>query len=156
MVDINKILKETLDFLREVTGQIKYHEVIEEYSPSLPFIQGDEEQLKQVFINLIINGSQSMQNRTENSVLTIKTAKAEGDKAEGDKKVLVSIQDNGCGIAPENLDRIFDPFYTTKGNDGTGLGMAVIKEIINKHHGQIHIESQMGEGTRVSVILPVR
>jgi len=150
LVDTNKILKKTLGFLRDITGQIKYHEVIEEYSPNLPFVQGDEEQLKQVFINLIVNASQSMRNRTEGSVLTIGTAKAEGDQ-----KVLVFIQDNGCGIAAEDLDRIFDPFYTTKGENGTGLGMAVIKEIIDKHHGQIHVESKEGKGTRISVMLPV-
>ena len=149
LVDINKILKETLDFLRDVTGQIKYHEIVEEYSSDLPLVQGDEEQLKQVFINLIVNASQAMSNRTEGTILTIETAKAESDN-----QVLIAIQDNGCGIAPENLDRIFDPFYTTKGENGTGLGMSVIREIVNKHNGQIHIESEEGKGTRVSVILP--
>ncbi|MEW5800575.1 MAG: response regulator [bacterium] len=149
-VDINQVLKDTMDFLREITGQIKYHEVLQEYAQNLPSIQGDAEQLKQVFVNLIVNASQAMRNRIEGSVLTIGTALAEGGQ-----KVLIYVQDNGCGIAPEDLDRIFDPFYTTKGDEGTGLGMAVIKEIVHKHHGQIHIESKVGEGTRASVILPV-
>jgi len=150
-VDLNAILRETLDFLREVTGQIKYHEVIQKYHPNLPLIQGDKEQIKQMFTNLIINASQAMKDQpAERSILTVGTGMAE----EG-RLVLAYVQDTGCGIADQDLERIFDPFYTTKGEEGTGLGMAVIREIVNKHHGQIKIESRIGEGTRVSVLLPV-
>ncbi|MEW6378425.1 MAG: response regulator [bacterium] len=150
-VDINKVLVETLDFLRDVTGQIKYHEIVQEYYPQLPLIQGDEEQLKQVFINLIVNASQAMKNQSQKNILTVGTGIAE----EG-KMVMALVQDTGCGIAPADIDRIFDPFYTTKGEEGTGLGMAVIREIINKHHDRMHIESRIGEGTRVTVLLPVK
>lgn len=150
-VDLNAILRETLDFLREVTGQIKYHEVIQKYHPNLPLIQGDKEQIKQMFTNLIINASQAMKDQpAERNILTVGTGMAE----EG-RLVLAYVQDTGCGIADQDLERIFDPFYTTKGEEGTGLGMAVIREIVNKHHGQIKIESRIGEGTRVSVLLPV-
>lgn len=150
-VNINKLLEETISFLKEVTGQIKYHRVITHFSPQLSLIQGDEEQLKQALMNLIINASQAMVDSGGKNILTITTTLDQ----EGEN-VLVSIEDTGCGIAPEHIDKIFDPFFTTKGEKGTGLGMSVVKEIIIKHHGRISVESRLGEGTKVLVFLPVQ
>jgi signal transduction histidine kinase len=73
-------------------------------------------------------------------------------------KVLIAISDTGSGIAPENVKRIFDPFFTTKAvGKGTGLGLAIAYDIIvNKHDGQIEVESEMGVGTTFSITLPVK
>ena len=65
----------------------------------------------------------------------------------------IMVQDNGCGIPPENLDAIFKPFFTTK-QAGTGLGMAIIQKIIEEHQGQINVESEIGKGTTFSLVLP--
>ncbi len=150
-IDINSILKETIKFLKEITGQIKYHEVIVEYSPCLPPVMGDEEQLKQVFMNLLINASQAMKGPPEQDTLKVTTALDQQEK-----KILVCIEDSGCGISPEDIDRIFSPFYTTKGEKGTGLGMTVVKEIISKHQGHIFVESRLGQGTKVRISLTVQ
>lgn len=105
----------------------------------------DEKQLKQVFINLIKNAIEAM---------------AEGGKIEiyvkvlNHNNILVSIEDEGQGIAKENIPNLGDPFFTTK-KDGTGLGLMVTSQIIKDHHGDLEFDSSIGNGTKVFVTLPV-
>ncbi|OEU71476.1 MAG: hypothetical protein BA874_09085 [Desulfuromonadales bacterium C00003068] len=73
-----------------------------------------------------------------------------------DDTIVISIADNGCGIAEEHLTKIFDPFFTTKEvGEGTGLGMSIVYEIIKNHHGTIDIDSQVGRGTIFTITLPL-
>jgi signal transduction histidine kinase len=111
----------------------------------LPPIECDEKQLKQVFINLIKNATEAMPDggkiRIHIEVLN-------------SKRMLISVEDEGCGIEDENILHIGEPFYTTK-KDGTGLGLMVTNQIINDHNGQFKIESHIGVGTKATVILPI-
>jgi two-component system NtrC family sensor kinase len=97
-----------------------------------------------VTINLILNAGGAM---PEGGSLTVSSEAADADH------VSIIFSDSGCGIPPESLEKIFEPFYTTKAR-GTGLGLAITKQIIEQHHGEIHIDSTVGKGTRVTVTLP--
>ncbi|MFF2448393.1 ATP-binding protein [Neobacillus sp. NPDC058068] len=112
----------------------------------LPPIDCDEKQLKQVFINLIKNAIESMPNGGEIRVHV---------KVHEQKKMLIEIQDEGCGIEDEDILNLGEPFYTTK-KDGTGLGLMVTNQIIQDHHGNTKIESTIGKGTKVNVTLPIK
>lgn len=111
----------------------------------LPPIECDDKKLKQVFINLIKNAAEAMPDGGKIRI-HIKVLK--------DKRMLISVEDEGCGIEDKNILNIGEPFYTTK-KDGTGLGLMVTNQIIADHKGQFKIESHMGIGTKVIVILPI-
>ncbi|MBU2511180.1 response regulator [bacterium] len=127
-------------------NQIKQNvKLVEDYG-TLPPIQGYPDELTQVWTNLIHNALQAMKNQGE---LAIKTEQKEG-------QIRVSIADTGPGIPEEIRDKIFQPFFTTKqAGEGSGLGLDIVKKIIDKHNGTISFESKPGEGTTFTVILPV-
>jgi len=106
-------------------------------------LEADPRQLRQVFWNLLNNSVQAM---PEGGPISVRVEKRS-------REVEVQIEDTGVGISIDKLDRIFDPFYSTKKN-GTGLGLALVHRIIEEHHGRMHVVSDPGEGTRISVILP--
>ena len=108
-------------------------------------IQADPRQLRQVFWNLLNNSVQAMPDGGSIDIFVEKRA----------REVEVQVLDEGTGIPVGRLDRIFDPFYSTK-KDGTGLGLALVHRIIEEHDGRIHVVSSPGEGTRLSVILPIK
>lgn len=110
----------------------------------LPMIRADAEQLKQVLLNLLINSGQAM---ASGGRIVIRTA------VETPGKVTVSVADDGCGIPPEHIEKIFDPFFSTK-PAGTGLGLAVVNRIIHEHNGTIVMKSEPGKGTTVTIQLP--
>jgi len=147
-IDINSILKETFTF---VNHQMEKHKVkLEEVlSPSLPRISGNTSQLQQVFTNLILNAVQAMPDGGRLTVL---------DKLSEDKGSLeISFADTGEGISKENLSKIFEPFFTTKKvGQGTGLGLSVSYGIVKEHGGEIQVESTVGQGSTLTVILPLR
>jgi signal transduction histidine kinase/HAMP domain-containing protein len=147
-VDVNSILKETFTF---VNHQMEKHKVkLEEVlSPSLPRISGNTSQLQQVFTNLILNAVQAMPHGGRLTVL---------DKLSKDKRSLeISFADTGEGISKENLSKIFEPFFTTKKvGQGTGLGLSVSYGIVKEHGGEIQVESTVGQGSTLTVILPLR
>jgi signal transduction histidine kinase len=111
----------------------------------LPPLDCDANQLKQVFINLIKNGIESMPNGGKIRINV---------KVIEEKNMLISIQDEGCGIADQDILSLGEPFYTTK-QDGTGLGLMVTNQIISDHHGKMTIDSSLDKGTTVKVILPI-
>ncbi|WP_342429823.1 ATP-binding protein [Neobacillus sp. FSL H8-0543] len=111
----------------------------------LPPLDCDANQLKQMFINLIKNAKESMPNGGK---IRINVKVIEG------KRMLISIQDEGCGIADEDILSLGEPFYTTK-QDGTGLGLLVSNQIISDHHGKMTIDSSLDKGTTVNVIIPI-
>jgi signal transduction histidine kinase/CheY-like chemotaxis protein len=111
--------------------------------PFLPPVYGSKDQLDQVFMNLALNAQAAMNGGGTLSI----SARLEGDK------IVVEFADTGCGIEPENIDKIFDPFYSNKPN-GTGLGLFVSYGIIEGHHGTIAVKSKVGKGTTFKVCLP--
>ena len=119
-------------------------------APGLPPIQGNTGRLQQVFLNLFLNAKDAMPG---GGTLRVHTSNGNG--------VRVMISDSGMGIAPEHIHRIYDPFFTTKTTPnngqkrGTGLGLSVTYGIIQEHAGQIHVESQPGEGTTFYVDFPL-
>jgi len=104
-------------------------------------------QINQVFMNLLVNASHAI---PETGEIRIRTGR-QGDE------VFVAISDTGVGIAPENLNRIFEPFFTTKAiGMGTGLGLSVSYNIVQKHHGRLEVESEVGKGSTFTMWLPVK
>lgn len=142
-VDVNKCLESTLNV---VHNEIKYKAVVETDFGEITTVSGHPQQLNQVFMNILVNAAQSIEKEGK---ITVKTSLAEGH-------VEVRISDTGCGIAKENLSKIFDPFFTTKEvGKGTGLGMNIAYNIVNKHDGHITVDSEIGKGTTFTVRLPV-
>jgi two-component system, NtrC family, sensor kinase len=120
--------------------------VVKNWEPRLPAVMGDKSQLQQVFMNILMNSVQAMEERG-----TIAMTTRRGRL--GDVEVVVS--DTGRGIPEEVIARIFDPFFTTKGSgEGTGLGLSIAYGLIAKHHGTIHVESHPAKGTTFTVRLP--
>lgn len=147
-MDINKAINDGLFFLE---NQVLFHDIrIDKHlDPSLPMFEGDSNQIKQVFMNMMVNAAEAMSET--GGVLTIKT----GVDSEG-STIFVTFQDTGTGIPPEVQSKIFDPFFTTKAvGKGTGLGLSTSYGIIQSHHGNIEVESEPGKGTTFTIVLPV-
>lgn len=122
----------------------------------LPKLRCRSEQLQQVVMNLIINALHALDQRypddDPDKILTIAGRSVDDD---GKRYVRLTVEDHGCGVAPDNLDKIFDPFYTTKGRDkGTGLGLSVSLGIVEEHNGRIQVESELDRYTRFHVDIP--
>ncbi|MFB3881619.1 MAG: sensor histidine kinase [Armatimonadota bacterium] len=144
-VNVNEVIERTL-MLGEHQLTVGNVKVLKEMDPKLPEIDANAGQLQQVFMNLIINAHHAMPDGGE---LTIRTGSVPDDR------VFVEISDTGVGITPEDINRIFDPFFTTKEEGkGTGLGLAVSRNIIDNHGGDIGVRSAIGVGTTFRVILP--
>jgi two-component system, NtrC family, sensor kinase len=142
-IDLHTALDSTLNI---VNNELKYKASIVRDYGDLPEIECMPSRLNQVFLNLLVNAGQSIEG---NGTITISTGF-------DDSEAWVAIADTGCGIAPENLNRIFDPFYTTKPvGQGTGLGLSVSHSIVRKHGGRIDVDSEPGKGTRFTVRLPL-
>ena len=112
-----------------------------------PTVQADAEKLRQVFANLVDNAIDALATIPEGRRIDLFLEN-------GDGLATVRVRDNGCGIPPEKLDRIFNPFFTTK-EKGTGLGMAISKKIVEAHEGAIEVASEVGRGTEFKVMLPL-
>jgi two-component system NtrC family sensor kinase len=143
-VDLNELLTQIVEFAANHTD-MRGVDIRTEFTPGLPRVMLDGDQMRQVAINLILNAGGAMPDGGE---LRIRTGPA------GEGRVSIEFSDTGCGIPADSLDRIFEPFYTTK-ERGTGLGLAITRQIIEQHHGDIRIESEQGRGTTVIVTLPV-
>lgn len=125
-------------------------------------VQGDEHQLKQVFLNLLINAKDALIEGEGVITVTLKRVFREEiehlhQKSSHKTYALVSIQDTGVGIAQENIEKIFDPFFTTKSpSQGTGLGLSLVESIVRSHGGIVTIQSAVNEGTNFMIYLPER
>lgn len=146
-VDANELLNKTMFFVTQHPEAKNVHQN-KEFTRNLPPVWVDAKQLQQVFFNIIINAIQAMK---EGGTLLLQTDLVEDDGAEA---VRVMIGDSGPGIKPEDLEKIFTPFFTTK-TQGTGLGLAICRQLIEQQGGKINIKSRLGEGTRVLITLPV-
>jgi len=144
-LDLNEVIDDTVGFSASRIKQ-KSIQMIREYEDALPGIMGERTELQQVILNIITNALDAMPDR---GTFMIKTGISKDDH------VMMEFSDNGTGIEKENLDKIFDPFFTTKRpGKGTGLGLSVSYKIIEKHGGNISVESEPGKGTKFTILLP--
>jgi len=127
-------------------------QVIKLYGNDVPQIMADGEQLKQVFMNLVLNAIQAMPEGGSLRVITALRRELAGRNISD--CVNIEFQDTGCGISEKNLDNLFSPFFTTK-EGGTGLGLSISRRIIEEHNGDISVESELGKGTTFTIKLPV-
>jgi two-component system NtrC family sensor kinase len=141
--DLNDLLQQIVDFAANHTD-MRGITISTKLASGLPPVELDGDQIRQVAINLILNAGGAMPNGGTLAV---------GTEAIDSTHVRVTFSDSGSGIPVESLEKIFEPFYTTKAR-GTGLGLAITRQIIEQHHGEIHIDSVVGVGTRVTVTLP--
>lgn len=143
-VDVNDLMQEVLELLRHKS---RYDKVTIDFDGCAdpPVVKGDAAALRQVFLNLVLNAVQAIDGP---GLVAISTA-VKGDE------VVVRVRDTGSGIAPETLDQIWNPFFTTKSvGQGLGLGLAVSYNIVKKHSGEVQVETEIGKGTLFSVRLP--
>jgi signal transduction histidine kinase len=142
LLEVTPILESVIDLNRKffLTNKVKIVSDLDKMPP----IYGSKDQLEQVFMNLAINAQAAMD---KGGTLTIR-AHRRGEN------IVIEFQDDGCGIKPEHIDRIFDPFYSTKPN-GTGLGLFVSYGIIQGHNGTIQVESKVNVGTKFTMTLPI-
>lgn len=145
LVDASGLLEEVLNM---VTNQESFQniQIIREIDRDLPSLLADRDQIKQVFLNILVNAAEAMSNG--GGILKIHT-----EWRSETSQLIISFEDNGPGIDPEHLDKLCDPFFTTK-EMGTGLGLAVSYGIVKAHRGGIEIKSKPGEGCRVTLTLP--
>jgi signal transduction histidine kinase/putative methionine-R-sulfoxide reductase with GAF domain len=142
--DVASIFEETLQLIRPRIE--KQRIVVQKEFQSLPIILMDREQMKQVALNLLLNAVQAM---PDGGTLALR-----GRNSEDGQWIHISIQDSGMGIPSEDMNKLFDPFFSTK-EGGIGLGLSIAHRIIDQHHGKIEVESVPGKGTLFTVWLPV-
>jgi PAS domain S-box-containing protein len=146
-VDVNQLLEETLVLMEKRMRQLRIH-VARSFDESLPMIRARADQLRQVFLNLILNAQQAIKGEGE---ITITTSRYEQALQ---PSIVVQLSDSGVGIAEDDLARIFDPFFST-GKKGTGLGLWVTQDIVRQHGGRIEVSSEPGRGTVFTIVLQV-
>ena len=140
--NLNTLIKEMITDYEDYSKGVKITKILD---PKMSKIYLDKELMRRVFLNLLKNSLDAFDdNKGE---ILIKTARNK-------REVIVYFEDNGSGFDSENLDRVFDPYFTTK-TKGTGLGLAVVKQIVNEHGGEVIIESEPGKGTRIIIRLPL-
>jgi PAS domain S-box-containing protein len=146
-LNINAILEEVISLVEDHL-QFQSIKIVQDLNPALPTVLGDKNKLEQVFINLLMNGGESMGGEGQ---LTVSTTLAQG----GDL-VLIRLKDTGPGIPEPFLSRLFDPFFTTKEvGKGVGLGLSISYGIIQKHMGRVYVERTGKDGTIFAIELPV-
>ncbi len=148
MEDVNSIL-DGMILLVSTESKRKNLHIEKEFTPDLPLIKVDREQIKQVFLNILLNAIEAT---PEGGKITIRTRSFL--KPGGKPYLQIEFKDTGCGIAEENLEEIFNPFYTTKPT-GSGLGLSISNQIVLDHDGYIDVESQRGKGSSFFINLPL-
>jgi len=147
-LDINDILQRALE-LRAYALETSNIEVVTSFAPGLPKTMADFHQIQEVFLNIILNAEQAMSEANGGGKLSVKTQRT-GDY------IRISFADDGPGIPAEHLDRVFDPFFTTRGEKGgTGLGLSLCHGIVVEHGGKIYAKSKPGKGATFFVELPL-
>ena len=147
-VEIPLVIEETLSFIDHQL-KLKHIKLVKQFFPGLPKVKVDNNQIKQVFLNLLLNSIDAIE---DGGTITISAEKVES--APGESHLQITLADTGCGIPKDRIEKVFDPFYTTKdGSGNAGLGLSIAKGIIDKHHGTVRIESESEGGTRVIIAL---
>jgi PAS domain S-box-containing protein len=153
--NLNKVVEDTLEVMQE---RLMRHSITvkTELAPSLPLADVDPDQISQVILNLGINALHAMEDGGTLLVRTAVVPESKGSAEDYSEMIEVSMADTGHGISPEDLDKIFIPFFTTKEvGKGTGLGLTVVHGIVQEHGGRILVESQVNKGTTFRVRLPI-
>ena len=137
-----------------VRNQFSLHRIrlVLDLQEDLPAVHADANQIQQVLVNLLVNAADAM--GKAGGTVTIETRAAPPDTL-GTEAAQVVVRDTGSGIESDDLSRIWEPFFTTKGQQGNGLGLAIVWGIIESHHGRIEVESERGVGTAFTITLPV-
>jgi PAS domain S-box-containing protein len=144
-LDVSRVLDDTLQLL-EPQLRSSQIQIVRGYDPESPLVIGNSGKLQQVFTNLLLNARDALPGGGSIRIATIPS---------DDHSLTIEVSDSGTGIAPENVAKIYDPFYTTKGvGRGTGLGLAVSYGIVQEHSGHISVESTPGQGTIFRITLP--
>ncbi len=146
--DINKLIEHTLDLLIHPLRQKNIG--VTRALDAQGLVEVDAEQISQVLLNLINNAIDALE---PGGRITLSTRRIDSSLTE--RSIEVEVKDNGAGIAPDLLEQIFEPFFSTKGSNGTGLGLPICKGIIDNHEGQIRVDSRLGRGTTFTLSLPV-
>ncbi len=142
-VNIEALMESMLNI---VHNEIKYKAELKKYYGEVPLIVCNPQKIGQVFINILLNAAQAIEGK---GVITVRTYARE-------EYVYIDVTDTGCGIAPDNTTRIFDPLFTTKApGAGLGLGLSLSYDIVRKHGGTVSFNSKLGEGTTFTVMLPL-
>jgi signal transduction histidine kinase len=145
-LNLNDLLSHVVALVDHEARQRKV-DIQEDLNPTLPPVPGDDTQLSQVFLNLLLNALQAM---PDGGTLIVST----GARLDSSATVSVRVSDTGHGIAPRHIGRLFDPYFTTR-DSGTGLGLAIAYRIVRDHGGTIEVASTQGAGTTMTVRLPL-
>jgi len=143
---LHKILRESYSLMEH---QMKMANInfFTDFSAGCDLVNSSENQIKQACIAILLNASEAI---FENGEILMKTSNPDEDN------IMIEIRDNGIGIAPEDIPHIFEPFFSTKGKaTGIGLGLAIVHGIVQNHNGKVEVDSELGKGTTISIILPV-
>ena len=155
--NLNQVIEDTVRFV-ERPASLQQIEITTALDPALPQVWGDADLIEQVIMNLLVNAQQAIESKGNIKVASRLYPSMASDKPGVDTlpMVEISVTDTGCGIPPANLERIFDPFFTSKEvGKGTGLGLSVSYGIVKAHGGKITVDSVVGEGTTFHVYLPI-
>ncbi len=147
-VDLNALVHHMVVFL-DPQARSKGVTITVTPDPALTQVWVDTERIKQVFLNLLLNAIQAMPSGGAVAVAIRATA------VKGCPHVEVEVADTGTGIPPEHVDKLFTPFFTTKGHEGSGLGLLTCHQVVDEHRGLIHVQSEIGRGTTFTVKLPI-
>jgi signal transduction histidine kinase len=151
--NLNDVIDKVLFLVRQIP-EGKRARIVREFDPAMPEIEMDPEQVKQVFLNLALNALQASPDGVTLTVRTRGDVPAEGDEVRHRARyVMASVTDDGPGIPPDKLGKVFQPFFTTK-ESGTGLGLSMTRKILDLHEGRITAESGPGGGATFTVFLP--
>jgi signal transduction histidine kinase len=151
--DVEKLINQALFLLNTLLGKNRI-DVQFEYFADNTKIQGDSEQLKQVFINILLNAIEAMSKNAPQQERTLIISIEKGAAINPySHYLIISFEDTGEGIGEKEIENVFDPFFTTK-EEGTGLGLAISYGIVNRHEGEIEVKSTPGKGTSFIVKLP--
>jgi len=148
-VDVREEITSTLDLIAHHLRNRRIS-VVREFAPDVPMMHADRELLRQLFLNLFTNASDAM---PQGGTLTVHVVA--GVLESGAPAVVMEFVDTGVGIAPDDLPKVLEPFFTTKPEGkGTGLGLPICRRIVQEHHGTFNIVSDVGQGTTVHIVLP--
>lgn len=156
VIDLTEVLKRSVEVLSSTAGKIKRfrqnapkatYQLMTSYHTDPLMVEGDPDQLQQVFMNLIINAAHALE-EVGKGILSVGTALKDG-------KVEAFVEDTGPGIPEGIREKVFEPYFTTKGEGkGTGLGMPIVKNIVQAHKGELILKTEVGRGTRLEILLP--